>query len=244
MKIGAMMCAFCESRMIVPSIKQFDGIDIEDVFVAVSSKPWYGDNVRDDTAERAVRAGAVVKLFDWKQEHEQKNWILDRMQDFDWVLMFAPDMFMTKESLGKLTGFLRSDEATNRGYGCNMLTYWRDLDHVIRPSPLFASVAIRPKERFVFSSIFKDFDRFSPVNEVIMHHLSWYRTDEEVSTKIISYSHAPEIRGNEWYEKVWLAREENPVNFAPTVPEDYKSLEEYPLPDELRDLLKKYNALI
>lgn len=242
MKIGVEMCAFCESRLIVPAIRQFDGIDIEDVFVACSNSPWHGDAIRDDTAEKAVAAGAVVKLFDWKQEHEQKNWILDRMQDFDWVLMFAPDMFMTKESLGKLVSFLHEGKA--RGYGCNMVTYWRDLDHIIRPSPLFASVAIRPKERFVFSSIFNDFDRFNPVNEVVMHHLSWYRTDEEVAIKIASYSHAPEIVGNNWYQDVWLKKEGHPKNFAPTTPQDYKSVEEYSLPDELRDLLKKYVALI
>jgi hypothetical protein len=228
--------------MITASIRQFDGIAVDEIFVACSSKPWYGVALPDDTAEKAVKAGAIVKRYDWKCEHEQKNWILDRMQDMDWVLMFAPDMFMTKTSLGKLVGFLRSGEAKDRGYGCNMLTYWRDLDHIIRPSPHFASVAIRPKERFVFSSRFKDFERFPHVAGVAMNHLSWCRTDQEVYNKITSYSHAPEV-ATDWYERVWLAREEKPEDFGPTNPQDYKYIEEFHLPDELKELLKKYEAI-
>lgn len=99
------------------------------------------------------------------------------------------------------------------------------------------------KERLVFSSRFANFDRFPHISEIIMHHLSWCRTNEEVMVKIGSYSHASEIREN-WYRDVWCAKDDNPQEFGPTNAWDYKLTQFYALPKELKDLLKKHNALL
>lgn len=242
LRLGAMMCAFKEKRLIEPAIRQFDDLLEEvEVIVACSKTSWYGGQKADNTAEMAVRAGATVRLFDWKDEKDQKNWIMDKMADKDWILMFAPDMYMTKESLNNLIYFLRSKslEEHDRAYGCDMITYWKDYDTAIDPFTPFNTVAIRPSERFAFSARIDHMGVNEKAPGVLMHHLSWVKTDDEVKKKITTWSHAPEIT-EDWFENVWLGKEEL-KNFNPTNPTDYKRLVEYSLSDELKELIVKYS---
>jgi hypothetical protein len=194
------MCAWRESKMITPAIRQFDGFDVE-VIVACSAKPWHGAGRRDKTAEIAASAGATVRLFPWKDEKDQKNWIMDKMQDKKWVLMFAPDMYMKKKDIKKTINFL--SQSDGRGYGVPMITYWKDYNHKVIPSNRFNNLAIRPNERFEWSSIIKNYTNFTNIlGDPVMHHLSFVRTDREMKTKLKTWSHAPNVLPN-WYENKW-----------------------------------------
>jgi len=62
-----------------------------------------------------------------------------------------------------------------------------------------------------------------PPNFGVCHHLSYARTNEELRKKLLSFSHAHEVRPN-WYEEVWLAWDNNHAleNLHPVYPEAYK----------------------
>ncbi len=241
MRVGVMMSALQERKMILPAIHQFDNVmddlKIDEIIVACSKTSWHGKQKGDDTAELAVRAGATVRLYDWKDEKDQKNWIMEKFQDKDWILLFAPDMYMTTESLNNLLYFLKN--ADKRAYGCDMMTYWKNYNTVLYPFDKFNTLAIRPSEKFKFSSQIENYDYFDLAPGVLMHHLSWVRTDKEMKTKLKTWSHAPAIREN-WFNDVWKKWIPEMRRFGPIDPLDMMETRWYNLPEEIRGLIKKY----
>jgi len=238
-RIGVMMCALREETRITPAIRQFDGLGIDQIVVACSEKSWYGNVKGDRTPEIAVREGAAVRMFDWRREADQKNWILSTMRDLDWVLMFAPDMYMTYEDLSTAIKFLKSDVCNERAYSCDMTTYWKDYDHVTQPDRVFNTLAIRPNEEFDNVATLKNTNIFPKIEGITMHHLSWVKDDKSVLIKINTFSHADEIVKN-WYEVKWLKWKENMGDVDPTDPTCSSSVIKRPLPKELIDHLTKY----
>jgi hypothetical protein len=243
-KVGVMMCALREHKMIVPAIRQFDnlkvsGVKIADIIVACSKTSWNGKVEGDDTAELAIRAGATVKLHDWKDEKDQKNWILDRFKDVDWVLLFAPDMFMTKNNLVGLLKHLRIiAKEKDRGVGCEMINYWRNWDTAIYPHAYFGTLAIRPTERFDFSSTVKNYEKFKTCGAV-MHHLIWVRSDKDMEIKLKTWSHAKDVTKG-WFKEVWQKWDGQSVVTDPLDPTYRYELVEQSLPTELKELIYRY----
>lgn len=236
------MCAFRERRMISPAIHQFDGVvsdqDELEVVVACSQTPWYGKGVADDTAELALQAGATVRRFSWQDEKDQKNWIMDKFHDKDWVLMFAPDMYMEKQDIQNTLESLK--QGTERAYACPMVTYWKDYTHQVLPARDFNSLAIRPNERFNWSALINNHAIFNRIpNEPVMHHLSFVRTDEEMHTKLSTWSHAPNVLPN-WYEEKWLKGDDLVHNFGLESAGDMEKLTSAYFPDSLRALIQEY----
>jgi hypothetical protein len=163
---------------------------------------------------------------------------MDKMRDKDWVLMFAPDMYMTTESLNNLLYFLKS--ADQRAYSCDMVTYWKDFDHIVSPITRFNSVAIRNNERFKYSSLIDNVENFSGIPGVLMQHLSYVRTPEEMATKIKTWSHANEVP-SDWYDK-WLNYKDGDTNLGMVNEKDVAKVINYHLPDEIRSLICKYST--
>lgn len=231
-----MMCAWREEDHILPAIKQFEDIcwgdDTLEVIVACSEKPWYGTGERDKTAEIAVAAGATVRVFPWKDEKDQKNWIMDKMQDKMWMFMFAPDMFMTKDDLRHVINFLK-EEGCDDAYGVEMVTYWKDYEHQTLPAKDFNTLAIRSHHRFGWSSRIEAYRQFPKINGPIMHHLSFVRTDEEMKTKISTWSHAPSVRKG-WYDSVWKNESFEQSNLGLEYEGDISKIGTAYLPDEIR----------
>lgn len=233
------MCALCEETRIIPAIRQFDGLGIEEIVVACSETSWRGGVKGDGTAEIAVRAGATVRLANWREEAGQKNWIVSKMKDFDWILMFAPDMYMTYEDLYRVIEFLKSDDCKARAYGCDILTYWKNYDTITQPNRVFNTLAIRPTERFRFSATLENWEEFPKIDGVTMHHLSWVKDNKSVLTKIKTYSDSDGIVKN-WYQDKWLKWNNRTTDIDPTNPVCSATTIYQPLPKELVDHLTKY----
>lgn len=231
-----MMCAYHEESKIQSAIKQFDRFNFE-IVVAVSKSPWYGEGKPDKTAQLALEAGATVKVFNWGDEKDQKNWIMDRLQTMDWIIMSAPDMYMTAESIRNTLYQLRDSQ--ERAYACLMKTYWKNTHTVVVPDQInsnetFNTLAIRPGEIFEYSARFKDYAYFKLLDGVTVHHLSWVKTDKELKEKISTWSHVPEVK-DDWYENYWL-KTTYPIRY---ITEDKKTFTtvEYNLPEEIKELL-------
>ena len=237
MKIGVLMCAFREKSKIESSIKQFSGL-VDNIVIACSKSSWENNILTDDTYDLAVKAGATVRLHSWKDEKDQKNWGMELLSSMDWVIISAPDMYMTRESLVNLLDYLENNTSpSERAIGCAMKTYWKNLNTIIKPDWDFNTVAIRPTERFEYSSRLKNWTTFNKAPGVLVHHLSWVKTDSEMQTKLLTYTHANELVDS-WYENVWLRWHKDMTNFHPTSPSDYNRTVKYELPKEIRELLR------
>lgn len=238
MRFGVLMNAFREKNRIESAIKQFDDLPIEEIVVSCSKKPWKGNLKPDNTSNLALKSGVTIREYYWEHEHEQKNWGMEKLSNMDWILIFAPDMYMTKESIRTTIDFLENENDKHKIYGCAMKTYWKNFDTVVKPDYDFEILALKPKIRFQYSSITEDPPRNAKIPGVMMHHISWVKTDTEMRSKLKSYSHADEVVPN-WYNSVWKKWKPDMIDLHPTSPTDYRYTSSYSLPDEIKELLNK-----
>lgn len=228
MKWGVSITAFNEPY-IEAVINQYKGF-ADRVVVAVSEKPWHGDIKRDDTAERALKTGAIVRLDDWRQEHHQRNWTMELLRDMDNVIVSHCDTFFTQDDLKTL----KDKDFNEMNATCNVLTYWKDFDTVIYPHISLPTLFVKSNAHFNKLINIDDMSGNPEILPITCHHLSWAKPN--ILSKIKSYGHANEI--NEvWYNKVYLGFKEGMTDFAPTVASDYKSVLKKPLPAEIRENL-------
>ncbi len=162
---------------------------------------------------------------------------MGRFGDRDWILLFAPDMYMAEDSLRKALIYLSTCE--KRGMGVKMLTYWKDWKTVIDRDETFYTFAINPSERFEFSSKIKAFEQFQVIPGVVMHHLSWVRTDADMAIKLKTWSHADRVDKN-WFKEVWKGYKVTMKNLNPLDPLEVVTIKVYNLPKEIRSLIEKY----
>lgn len=227
MKLGVMITAFNEPRFIKPVIEQFKGLP---VVVAVSKLPWHGEIEADNTSELAWESSANTFDGTWPSEADQRNFCMRELRTCDYVLVCHADTFFTQEDIKKIKKFVKT--AKERQYDIQTKMYWKDLDTIVKPDPILPAMLIRNDVRFKHNIIIEDQQVDAPiVPDVICHHLSWAKTDEEVRTKLATYGHADEIVPN-WFEDVWL--KDKDIDFAPTNPSDYKFKEKYSCPEEIR----------
>jgi glycosyltransferase involved in cell wall biosynthesis len=208
MKVSVCTVAYNEAEWIDACVRQFQPY-IDRHVVLVSSLPWHGRRLRDDgTANLARRAGAEVHVQHWPSESEQRNWGLARLFDSDYVLVIDADEFFERSGLELLLAELgRSAGPCYRAAG--MRTYWKTKDYVCYPYEGWDSpvIAVDPK-RVKFSMqrqlqpIDEDRRLIAPELPVLLHHMSWVKSDEKVREKIETFSHAGHIREG-WFENVW-----------------------------------------
>ncbi len=233
-KLGVQIIAFNEKRLIIPSILQYEGI-ADKVVVGVSKKPWFGDIKPDSTYYLAKTTQAEVYSGEWKTEKDQRNFLMDKLQDVDYVIVLNPDGFMTKESFNNIKKFIQKEDGDI--YGSHTLTYWKNYDTIIQPDWDHQVMLIKKDVRFEYANrTFNHRVDVPKIPGVTVHHLSWVKTDEEILTKIQTFTHAPEII-KDWYNKTWKNWDNTMTNFAPTTPTDFKYTINYPLPNEIRKLI-------
>lgn len=251
MKIAAQILVFREKNRIKQAMKQFDGL-VDLVIVACSSKPWKGNLEKDNTYQLAIETAKtmetpVIIVEDyWETESDQRNFCMEQAREakIDWVLIAPPDRLFTRETLTTLKHFIQTAE--KRNYAMYTLTYWKDYNTVILPDSVLneALIPVFNKDGIPFEFKYANTSGGSGNNPLcpgIAHHISWVKTDEEIKTKITSYTHAEEIISN-WYENVWLKWDDKMTDFSPTEAFngsggiDYKSVAHYCLPEELRNL--------
>lgn len=227
MKLGISIAAFRE-KDIVPIIEQYQGV-ADRIVVSVSNKPWYGEYKADDTAQKALTTGAVVISREWEHEHEQRNDCMELLRDMDYVIVSHCDTWFTKADLRKL----KEMDLTQRHYSCNTFTYWKDYDTVIYPYLSLPTILVRSDATFKHILNIENEEANPPVLDITCHHVAWVKTDDEVKSKLASYSHAEEIQDG-WYDKVWKGWKPGMVDFGPTNPHDFQSTVKHTLPNEIR----------
>lgn len=228
MKLGVSITAFREKN-IVPIIKQYEGI-ADKIMVGVSKSPWNGSYRGDLTAERAVNeTGACVIQKSWRKEADQRNELMEYMRDMDYIIVSHCDTWFSFDDLKRL----KSMELTGLHYDCNVYTYWKDYNTVISPALSLPTILVRSDARFTHILNIENQEAVPRKLPITCHHVSWVKTDDEILKKIQSYSHAEEIQ-KDWFDRVWVNWSRNMEDFAPTIPQDFKRVERYMLPNEIR----------
>jgi glycosyltransferase involved in cell wall biosynthesis len=202
MKLGILTIAYREQNYIGDCIKQFASHNVRHL-VLISETPWWGERTElDDTELIATQKGAEVIVSSWKNEQEQRNFGMEWLKDCDWILVIDADERYSEESVKRLKIFL--ERADKPAYGINTIyTYWKDWNHRIEPKENGGLiVAVRPNVRFTYLRCIDSIWDFLP-KEIVMHHGSYVRTNEEMTRKCKQLKFNNELLDG-WYENKWL----------------------------------------
>lgn len=211
MRFAICTIAYNESEYIQACINNWKGL-VDEHLVLVSTKPWNGKPVKDDgTMEIAKNAGAKVIVDYWASEAKQRNYGLDILKDYDYVLIVDPDEFYTKSDQHKLfvalnkpiTNNYRGDRYIPAFSVKNVITYWKAPDYVLNPPDTHKPfIAVDPKQTRFFEHRQLEPIGYAELLDITCHHFSWVKSDKKIREKIQSYSHSSAIRPD-WYEEVW-----------------------------------------
>ena len=213
MKIAVCTVARKEERFIKTCIEQFKPY-VDTHLVLVSEVSWAGNREEDQTATIAEEAGAVVVSGEWETEAEQRNFGQDYLSDYDWILIVDADERYTPDVIEKWIEFLEdADDTPAYGMG-RVLTYWKDWQHRVDPeeSPGLIT-SVRPYVKFTYLRSINNYWENLP-SDIVCHHGSYIRTDEEMLRKVVNFGHSHEIVPD-WYENKWLkndTRDSHPVH--------------------------------
>lgn len=231
--IGLYMCAFREPHLIQPSIRQWLPFKFHRFIVAASEKPWYGGMEKDNTADLARETGVEVIEKYWKTEAAQRNECMELLKDCDWIIHWFPDHFLTREDRVKMFEFLYTNP-TEKIYSLDGYTYWKNFHSIIEPRPKVKAVTTSDiRFDWAFHAIGEGYTY--PTLPMMLHHLQWSKTANDIHAKISSYHHAHEIDPN-WFENVWK-KDGQPHDFHPISPTAFTTTVEHALPQEIIDLL-------
>lgn len=236
LSIGVLTVAFNEERLIGPCVWQFKGFKFTHV-VLVSEKPWNGNWESDDTARRAINAGAYAKIGNWPGQAEQFNYGLETyFPGYDWVLIVDADEFYTKKDINILIKELSETDA-DAITAPNMEVFWRKPFYRVFPkqtdNPI---IAVRPHVRFTNK---RSAECSKSGSEATLYHMSYVRSDEEMLKKIDSFEHTNEFNKDYWYNNVWMKWRPDYLihDLHPVVPSQFKTVGYSPAPQEIVDLL-------
>lgn len=230
-RIASLAIAYNEERLIGKHLKHIPDF-VEEKLVLVTDEPWNGEPDEPDNTADIARQYATTIIGDWKNEKDQRNFGLDYLSEYDWVVVLDPDEFLDNKNWAKLYEFVQTAE--RRSYVVkHQHTYWKD-GYVAHPKRDYQQIILAPPRiRFIDNRVVND---SYGTADICVHHFSWARTDREVLSKITHYGHANEIDFDSWYQNVWLKWKPGMKDVHPNTPETLHELIPATLPPELEEL--------
>lgn len=219
-KIGILTICYREQSFIRDCIRQFNSFDFRHL-VLICDQPWHSNGEKmDRTPEICDEEGVEYIISDWDSEAQMRNYGVSQLRNMDWILTVDADERYSEESIILLKDFLETAPLPAYGIG-TIYTYWKQPNIRIEPKES-GGLIVATKPRVVFTDkrcIDSQWDFLPP--EIVMHHLSYVRTDEEMLRKIKTFEHQHEIIPN-WYEEKWLKWTPEMENIHPVNPSSFK----------------------
>lgn len=170
----------------------------------------------------------VVQKY-WPTEEDQRNEGLKilRELDCDWCVVIDDDELYNRQE------FYNALQKVSAGYDRGLSAfivpqqiYWKNRDTVISGlSGSLPTFAFTDENHVHFTThrayqvdigSWANFD----ANDIVCHHMSYVRTDEQMLRKVSTFSHADEIR-NDWYQNKWMKWNKDATELHPINPKDF-----------------------
>jgi ubiquinone/menaquinone biosynthesis C-methylase UbiE len=155
----------------------------------------------------------VVQKY-WATEEEQRNEGLKILHELgcDWGVVIDDDELYNRQefynTLNRISNWSHSNGHPS-AFTVPQQIYWKNRDtviaHISSSLPTFAFTTpgyvhfTKHRAYYVDIGVWNNLDQ----SEIVCHHMSYVRSDEQMLRKISTFSHADEIR-NDWYQNKWL----------------------------------------
>jgi hypothetical protein len=228
---GAVYVIFDDERWLHFSLESVYA-ECDVILILIANAPWNGPpRSTEGTVQSALSFPDPEKKIqllrgDWKSETEQRNAGRRRLMEMgiQYCLVVDADEVYDPVQLRRMMVFAPCVPDVDVWH-IKMVTYWKSHLYRIDPPEEFQpAVLLRlGNVRFVEHRKAEGTHHgLIPPHVAVMHHLSYARSDEEILTKITSFSHASEVKPD-WYERVWKGwdRDQSIRHLNPAYPENY-----------------------
>ena len=217
---GAEYVVYEDSGFLTESVTRIYPL-MDKVLFLVGMGPWNGDR---DPITVAKTLATIQGIPDpdhkftiickwWATEEDQRNEGLQvlRSQGCDWCMTVDDDELYNREELHQAMEVISTWECTNghvSAWLVSHLIYWKDRDTVIRELTPAMPVFLHTREHDAYFSQARCFGlrqgvyMVMPPHQLVMHHMSYVRSDEQMQRKMSSFSHASETASG-WYDHIW-----------------------------------------
>lgn len=219
---------------------------VDKLFVGYSAKPFsYNQAVRETETNSTSResftrleGGSKVEVIDgdWATEEDARNACLDaaRRQGFDWLLVIDADEFYTEQSweqlLNSLRGSARKDHIITTWYNFFKSSHYVLMERDGSIKSINAGFALRCSSSIRFRDRRLTTAGRSQILDCPCYHYGYVMSDDEMITKISTWSHAADFNRERWYRLKWQNWTPGTKNLHPVVPTTWPKAVRFPLP--------------
>lgn len=243
MKIAVHVLAYNVDRYINLMIKNV-GPWVDKIYIAYPPRPWdYVQNSRDTrvnpTKLESIELGewaSKVEIIqgDWKKDEDTRNACFDRAKEegFDWLIIQDADEFYTDESWKRLLEILAEDKDTEvfKTYWYN---FWKSSHYVLEDR--YGNIKERNEGFAVRCAPHLKFIRARSTNakkigiiDEPCYHYGYVKSDEEMYEKVMTWSHAHQFDGPQWFEFKWKHWNIETRNLEPRQPGFWRRAVRFP----------------
>jgi len=217
---GAEIICYDDSGFLTEAVERVYPL-MDKILFLVGMSPWNG--TRDpETVTRTLatiqaipdpdRKFVIVSKW-WRTEAEQRNDGLAILRNLgcDWCMTVDDDEMYNRAELSRALDIISNWECTNghvSAWLVSHLIYWKNRETVIPELTAAMPVFLHTREHDAFFTEARCFGlqrsvyMVLPASDLIMHHLSYVRTDDQMKRKMSTFTHADETAAG-WYEHIW-----------------------------------------
>ncbi len=196
---------------------------LDKIVFLVGMRPWRGESAGSERWAQTLATIAgmpdpdrkfVIVCKYWQTEADQRNEGLALLRELgcDWCMTIDDDELYNRSQLAHAQNVIRAVTAPEHisAWLVRHAIYWKQRDIVISELTAAMPVFVHTRAEDVeftearcFESARGTYAVF-PETDVVMHHMSYVRSDEQMQRKLSTFSHAGE-ESKDWYERVWKA---------------------------------------
>ena len=233
MKIAAHVLGYNVTRFLKPVLENLEP-HVDKIYIAHAELPFgYIEKSRETNRNptkiediKAASSSNKIEIIsgDWKTEDAMRNCCLEkaRADGFDWFIIQDADEFYTDSSWKEIKRILHQNK-TDDHFITTWYCFWKSSHYVLSDmngsiKSVNAGFALRCKSNLKFIGRRVCNYSYKKIIDTPCHHYSFVMTNEEMSEKIATWSHAHQLFSKSWYKCKWLNWTESTKWLNPIVP--------------------------
>jgi len=232
--VGAAYCVYDACTLLEESVERIYPL-VDKILFLINFKPWRGAEIEgapEETYSLILSLPDPDNKFEivsqyWADEKDQRNagLVFLRSQKIDWCLIVDDDEFYNRSEIQHVFDTL--DTAIHAAYLFSHQIYWKERGTIIEglfgafPSLVRTDGIVNFNEnRMILVSQGNTWFNIT-ADDIVCHHLSYIRSDEDMQRKVNIFSHADDL-SDDWFNRVWIHWYEDMMDLHPTTPTAFK----------------------
>ncbi|WP_259070304.1 hypothetical protein HDF24_14830 [Mucilaginibacter sp. X4EP1] len=244
MKIAAHVLAYNVNRFLSEVLKNIEP-HVDKIYVAHAERPFGYIEASRQTKTNPTKVSDIIAASssdkieivkgDWLTEEDMRNACLTRAKEagFDWFIIQDADEFYTNSSWDQIKEILKNNK-TDDLLKTNWYNFWKSSHYIIvnengSIKETNAGFAIRctPDIKFMHKRVCNA--KNVRTIDLPCYHYGYVMSDQEMSEKLSTWSHAQETNADKWFKFKWENWTEETRYLHPTNPPAWLKAIKFPM---------------